>query len=110
MTQKNIGQYSSVGDSKSLTNIDGQKFTIVAIEPSAYNDQPGYKITTKESFKVEGEDWNKFHTTRHAVVSMLNKPELQADLAKGDTIGPVVCKKTKAKTKGVPDYWVMEEA
>ena len=110
MTQKSIAEYDSVGDSKSLTQIDGQKFTIVAVEQSNYDDQPGYKITTKEKFELEDGEFSKFHTTRHAIVAKLGDEKLQADLMLGYTIGPVVCKKTKAKTKGVADYWVMEAA
>lgn len=108
MTQKSISQYESVGDSKSLKEIDGQSFTIVKVEESNYDDQPGVKITTAEGFNmIDGEEYNKFHTTRHAIVKKLSDEKLRADLESGVKIGPVKCEKQKAKTKGVQDYWML---
>lgn len=118
MTQLNIGDYESKGDSKSLKNIDGQAFTIVAIEESSYDDKgkavEGVKISTKESFKDDdGKECNKFHTTRHAIVKKFVDDKVQSDLMKkinsGDTM-KVKCEKIKAKTPGVADYFVLVEA
>lgn len=119
MTKK-FSEYASAGDSVSLSKIDGKPFTIKAIEDSDYNEDgkstPGVKIVTKETFKIEGEDRSKFHTTRTAIVSKLRKtdPEsgqainqqLHEDLANGEEIGPVVCEKQKSQN-GKREYFAL---
>lgn len=123
MTQKNISQYHQTeSDSISLTKIDGQKFTIVKVDDSDYEDKGkksrGVKITTQEDFKVDGIPHNRFHTTRMLVVGKLGhideegKPMnvgLHADLERGDTIGPMICKEIIAK-KGGTNYFDLVEA
>jgi hypothetical protein len=106
MTQRSVADYATQGDSKSLTAIDGKPFTIVAVEDSNYDETPGVKITTSQAFKIEGTEFKKFHTTRHAIVGFFSE-KVRADLKSGTTIGPVRTEKTKAKTKGVNDYWVL---
>ena len=103
-----ISQYAKAGDSKSLTSIDGKSFTIVKIEDSDYDDNgqvtPGLKITTKETFDIEGEKFNKFHTTRIAIVNKLKDKQIRDDLLGGKTIGPVMCEMTKAIRGGKPYF------
>ena len=109
MTQRGIDELVKAADSVSLAKLAGQSFTIIKTEPSAYDGQAGYKITTKDSYSIDGKKQNKFHTTRYAIVSTLAKEEVQAALTKGDTIGPVRCELTKAK-KGGKDYWSLVTA
>jgi hypothetical protein len=113
MTTKDISQYASVSDSKSLTQIDGKSFTIVAVEDSNYEDEgkttEGVKLTTSESFDVDGESFNKFHTTRIAVVNKLKLKTLRDDLNLGHKIGPVVCKMVEPK-KGKKPYYDLVKA
>lgn len=108
MTQRSVADYATTGDSKSLTAIDGKPFTIVAVEDSNYDETPGVKITTKESFEVDGTPYKKFHTTRHAIVGFFSD-KVREDLKNGVLIGPVHTEKVKAKTKGVNDYWVLAD-
>jgi len=103
-----ISQYAKVADSKSLKSIDGKSFTIVKVEDSDYEDEgkitPGVKITTKEAFDVEGEKYNKFHTTRTAVMTKLKDQKLRGDLEIGKVIGPMKCSLVKA-IRGGKDYY-----
>ena len=112
MTQKNISQYQSESDSVSLTKIDGKSFIIVKVEDSDYEEKgvktKGVKIITKENFSIEGEDRNKFHTTRMVVVNRLCEEKVRADLAQGDTIGPMICKEIQAKKGGKPYFDLVE--
>lgn len=115
---KSFDEYQSAGDSISLKEIGEKPFTIVGVEDSDYEEgktkTPGVKIQTKETFeKKDGEEVNKIHTTRTAIVSKLysvdaeGKPANQkilGDLAKGEEIGPVKCVLVKAK-KGGKDYY-----
>ncbi len=109
MGQKSVSDYATAGDSKSLTAIDGKVFNIVAVEDSNYDETPGVKITTKEEFEVDGEKFNKFHTTRHAITKFFSEA-VRNDLKSGETIGPVKTEKVKAKTRGVNDYYVLVDA
>jgi hypothetical protein len=58
-----------------LAKIDGKAFTVIKVEDSNYTQgdesTKGVKITTKETFVIEGTSFNKFHTTRIAVVNKL---------------------------------------
>lgn len=110
MTQMNVSDFVKPADSVSLAKLSGQIFEIVKTEPSSYEEQKGFKITTKISYEIDGKKWNKFHTTRKVIVDFLEKPEVQEKLKGGNTIGPVTCKKVKAKTPGVPDYWLLVDA
>jgi len=106
-TKMDISKYKSAGDSVSLKKIDGQKFTIVKVEDSNYEEDgkvtEGVKITTEETFTIDGKMWNKFHTTRIAIVRILQNPELRKDLEKGGSMNPVICKSVHPP-KG-KDYW-----
>jgi hypothetical protein len=118
-TNLKMSQFQNdVGDSKSLTNIDGQKFTIVKIENSNYEKNgkisEGVKITTQEEFDVEGEKFNKFHTTRTTIVPKLRDETLKAavngiDGKDGTPLGPVKCQLEKAK-QGGNDYYILVDA
>ncbi|WP_316506138.1 hypothetical protein [Nitrosopumilus sp.] len=106
--QLKLGSYVSVGDSTQLSQIDGKPFTITAIEDSDYTDgdstTPGVKITTKEEFDINGEKYNKFHTTRSVIVENLRNEKLRTDIQQGNVLGPLVCKKNPGKK-----YYVMED-
>ncbi len=106
MTQKLAADYQTQGDSKSLKEIDGKPFTIVAVEDSNYDDTPGVKITTKESFMLGSDSYSKFHTTRFAVVKFFSEA-VRKDLASGDTI-LTKCEMVKATKPGGKDYWVLK--
>lgn len=110
MGQLKLAEYKTTGgDSISLTNIDGEKFTVIAVEDSDYTDggdvTPGVKITTKEEFEIDGTKRNKFHTTRTVIVETLQNPKLREALSNGDTLGPIVCKKVSGKK-----YFSIEDA
>ena len=104
-----LAEYKTAGDSVSLTNIDGQKFTIIGVEDSDYTEgdviTPGLKITTKEEFDVEGNKISKFHTTRKVIVETLKNPEIRQKLKDGETLGPLICTKVQGKK-----YFNMEDA
>jgi len=106
---KSFSDYDT-SDSISLAKIDGKAFTIVGVVDSAYTEQgkepkPGVKITTKEQFKVDGKEWNVFHTTRETVVKALTDDTIRADLASGEEIGLVKCEKVEGKR-----YFVLKSA
>jgi len=112
LAQLKLADYKSAGDSVSLAKIDGQKFTITAIEDSNYTEgdkvTPGVKITAEQEFIINDTKVNKFHTTRIAIVEVLNNETLRQKIREGDTLGPVICKKFKSD-KG-KDYFNFEEA
>ncbi len=103
---KSISDYQTVSDSKSLKEIDGKEFTIVAVEDSNYDDTPGVKITTKESFKVGSELVNKYHTTRFTIVKFFTD-EVRADLKAGKEI-KATCVLTQSQKPGGKDYWLLK--
>ena len=58
---------------------------------------PGIKITTKEMFEVEGNQINKFHTTRVAIVNKFKNEKLREDINnKQIPLGPVKCVSEKS--------------
>ncbi len=71
-------------DSVSLAKIDGQSFTITHIEDSNYSQGDdvtrGVKLTMKEFFSVDGNQMNKFHTTRVAIVKKFSNQKLRDDI------------------------------
>ena len=77
----------------------------MAIEDSSYNDTPGVKIKTAEGFEINGNLWNKFHTTRKVIVQLLKSEKLRADIAAGQKF-KVKCVYTKAEGKG-KDYYTL---
>lgn len=122
MSWKDVSQNAS--DSINLKEIDGTPFTLVGVEDSAYTEQgkeptAGVKIETKESWKnANGEQVNKLHTTRRAIVNKLRildekgnptNQKLHDALAEGTTYNLVVPKeKVKAKGKGLPYFDLVE--
>ena len=52
----------------SLAKLDDKQFTIINVERKDYDENKGIKIATSEDFDIEGEQVNKFHTTRQAIV------------------------------------------
>ncbi len=123
-----ISDYAKVSDSASLTNLDGKAFSIVGVEDSNYEESvevseefpdgkkvtQGIKITTKMEYDVTDKDgntkkFNKFHTTRTAIVSKLaKKQKIREDIDKGTVIGPVVCKKSPSKKGGLPYFELVD--
>ncbi len=79
----------------SLAKIDDQVFTITFIEDSDYTQgdevTKGVKITTKETFEIDGNYINKFYTTRVAIVKKFNNEKLRSDVNAGNSLGPVKC-------------------
>ena len=84
------------GNSASLAKIGEQSFTITYVEDSNYTQgeivTSGVKITTKEMFDVDGNQMNKFHTTRVAIVNRFKNEKLREDINnKQIPLGPVKC-------------------
>lgn len=107
MTTESIANFR-IG-SKSLKEIDGKNFTIVKVEESAYDGNPGVRITTEEKFQV-GEtldNCNTFHTTRTAVVRTLLSDAVRAALDSGIKI---TAKCVVKKSKNGKDYFALVEA
>jgi len=79
-----------------LAKIGEQSFTITYVEDSNYTQgevvTQGVKITTKEMFDVDGNQMNKFHTTRVAIVNRFKNEKLREDINnKQVPLGPVKC-------------------
>ena len=98
MTKK-LSDLETKGDSVSLGLLGDTPFNILSVEESNYEDQSthevseGVKITTKETLEKDSVTYNKFHTTRRAVVSKLKSPAVAEAIANGD-LGPVRCVST----------------
>ena len=90
-----LADYQIVGDSASLAKIDGQSFTITQIEDSDYTQgdeiTKGVKLTMKESFSIDGNQMNKFHTTRVAIVKKFSNQKLRDDINSGKETLCVKC-------------------
>lgn len=95
-----------------MAKIDGKKFTVTKIEDSDYDDKGtitrGVKITTKETFDVEGVECSKFHTTRVAVVKRFGQGALRDDVNGGNPLGPIKC--VKEKTAAGKDFFNLVDA
>lgn len=95
-----LTDYASKGDSASLAKIGDKPFTVIHIEDSDYENgdevTKGVKLTTKETFDVEGEQYSKFHTTRIAIVKRFSNANLRADVNGGESLGPIKCVSEKA--------------
>ncbi|MDC6463594.1 hypothetical protein PQY74_03100, partial [Nitrosopumilus sp.] len=67
-----------------MAKIDGHPFTITHIEDSNYTQGEdvtrGVKLTMKEFFSVDGNQMNKFHTTRVAIVKKFSNQKLRDDI------------------------------
>lgn len=101
-------EFKSASDSISLAKLKNQPFTITAVEDSNYEDggtvTQGIKLTSKESFTIDGKKWNRFHSTRTAIVNKLRDPKVRERLANGETLGPVKTEEVKAKKGGKPYF------
>ena len=90
-----LADYQIVRDSASLAKIDGQSFTITQIEDSDYTQgdeiTKGVKLTMKESFSIDGNQMNKFHTTRVAIVKKFSNQKLRDDINSGKETLCVKC-------------------
>ena len=90
-----LADYQIVSNSASLAKIDGQSFTITEIEDSHYaqGDEitKGVKLTMKEFFSIDGNQMNKFHTTRVAIVKKFSNPKLRDDINSGKETLHVKC-------------------
>jgi len=95
-----LADFQTIGDSTSLAKIGDKAFTITKVVDSDYTQgddvTKGVKITTTETFKIEGEDWSKFHTTRIAVVKRLSQANIRESINGGTPMGPVKCITAKA--------------
>ena len=86
-----------------MAKIGEQSFTITFVEDSDYTQgdvvTKGVKITTKEMFDVDGNQMNKFHTTRVAIVNRFKNEKLREDINnKQIPLGPVKCISEKSSS------------
>ena len=83
-----------------MAKIGEKAFTIKFIEDSDYaqGDEvtKGVKITTNETFEIDGNYINKFHTTRVAIVKKFTNQKLRDDVNNGNPLGPVKCVSEKS--------------
>ena len=83
-----------------MAKIGDKAFTVTFIEDSDYTQgddvTKGVKITTKETFEIEGNFINKFYTTRVAIVKKFNNEKLRADVNNGNSLGPIKCVSEKS--------------
>lgn len=83
-----------------MAKIEDKAFTIKFIEDSDYTQgdevTKGVKITTQETFEIDGNHINKFYTTRVAIVKKFNNEKLREDVNKGIPLGPVKCVSEKS--------------
>jgi hypothetical protein len=112
---------SSNSDRTSLSKIDGEKFTVTAVQRYDYEEDLGVLLTTRETFTVDGQPYDSFYTTRMAVVAKFlidgrNGPgakgeftKLSQDINAGNALGPVkVVSKVSEKSKR--SYFDLEDA
>jgi len=85
----NLNDFVETGDATKLSNLDDKTFTIVAVRDRPYEDTPGVQITTKEAFELDGNTFNKFYTTRAAIVSKLKNEKLREYLTDDNELGPL---------------------
>ena len=90
-----LADYQTITNSASLAKIDGQSFTITQIEDSNYTHgdevTKGVKLTMKENFSIDGNQMNKFHTTRVAIVKKFLNQKLRDDVNSGSETLHVKC-------------------
>ena len=95
-----LADYQIISNSASLAKIDGQSFTITQIEDSNYTQgdevTKGVKLTMKESFSIGGNQMNKFHTTRVAIVKKFSNQKLRDDINSGKETLCVKCVSEKS--------------
>lgn len=95
-----------------MAKLDGKPFTVIHIEDSDYEKSgtvsPGVKVTTKESFDIDGNKINKFHTTRVAIVKKFTNRQLREDVNNGTPLGPIKC--VSEKTQSGDKFWNLVDA
>ena len=96
-----LADYQTIGDSASLAKIGERPFTVTFVEDSDYTQgeevNKGVKLTTQETFEVDGKEFNKFHTTRVAIVSRFNNSKIRGDInEKNIPLGPIKCIEEKS--------------
>jgi len=95
-----LADFQTIGDSTSLAKGGDKAFTVIKVEDSDYTQgdevTKGLKLTTKEKFSIDGKDWNKFHTTRIAVVKRLSQADIKESINSGTPMGPIKCVSEKA--------------
>ena len=103
---------SEFGNNSNATNISklgDHAFTITTVKQHPYEDTPGVKLTTDKVYDIDGKKYSEFYTTRTAIVSFLNRPDVVEKLETGNTIGSVkVVKRISTKTNR--GYFVLEDA
>ena len=109
-----MSDYETVGDSISLAKIGEKPFTVTFIEDSDYTNgsetTPGVKCTIKETLSdVDGNEFQKIHTTRIAIVNKLKNSKIREDVnEKKNPLGPIKC--IKEKTKAGKDFFNLVDA
>ena len=107
-----LSEFVSSGDSRSLALLDDKQFTIINVERKDYDENKGIKIATSEDFDIEGEQVNKFHTTRQAIVGkFLNDAGDPTALYKAvnQTDASLKVKVFKRKSASGRDYFDLEQ-
>lgn len=107
-----LSDFGSSGDATNLSRVDGKALTITEVVRQDYEENKGVRITTKESFDVDGASYNKFYTTRtYLVEKFLNDNQtptpLNMAINQGGEIKLKVVQKTSKKGK---EYYVFEQA
>ena len=107
-----LTDYVTIGDSVSLAKLGEKPFTVTHIEDSDYTQgedvTKGVKITTQESFDVDGNQANKFHTTRVAIVKKFANQKLRDDINSGKETLRVKC--VSAKSQAGKDFFNLVDA
>lgn len=98
----------------SMKKIDGEAYTITKVVDSDYtqdgkDDTPGVRFDTKETFEIDGANYNSFYTTRVGIVRVLRETKVRDGLEKGETFGPVICEIQKG-IQGKKDWWGFVDA
>ena len=75
---------------------------MIKVEDSHYTQgnetTKGVKLTTQEEFEIDGKKWNKFHTTRVAIVQRFDEDsEWREDINSGTPYGLFTCEKQISK-------------
>ena len=95
-----LADFQTIGDSISLAKIGQQPFTVTKVEDSDYTQgdvvTKGVKLTTKESFDIDGNTHTKFHTTRVAIVKRFADSAIRDSINGGTPLGQVKCVSAKA--------------
>jgi len=104
----NLSDFVETGDATNLSRLDDKTFTIVAVQDRPYDDTPGVAVTTKETFEFDGKKYNKFYTTRTAIVSKLTNAKLREYLVNGNELG-LLRMVSRVSPKSHRTYFDLEE-